>query len=283
MARVFAGFTPHRPHRRPEMESGTGPVFDRAATKPALNIDPQQCGALRGVHTGALGPFYQKASGGHMEHRWGHRTLIDQPVRIAAAAHSSCTARLRNISASGAFLSTHQTAAFRGRVQVQFPLPSDGSSEYRVEALVARKAPDGIGVEWIVFSPPCISHIIQAYSRDGRPEPQPGSGSMPPDQLAAAFPNTPCPSSHNYRNRQTCNSARRVAAGHEKTLLECSRPRHRPGRGSFFDLATLLRHPGKTLKLLLRNLSCYFDETGLVARRPNENCQCRAPRGTAAR
>jgi hypothetical protein len=201
-----------------------------------------------------------------MEHRWGRRTLIDQPVRIAAAAHSSsplsspsasCTARLRNISASGAFLSTHLTAAFRGRVQVQFHLPSNGTSEYMVEALITRKAPDGIGVEWTAFFPDCISQIIQAYSRDGGPEPQPGNGSKPADRLAAAFPNTPCPSSQNYWNRRTCNSARRVDAGKEKTLLECSRRQHRPGGGSFFDLAKLLRRPGKSLKLLLRSLSCF--------------------------
>jgi len=221
-----------------------------------------------------------------MEHRWGHRTLIDQPVRIAAAAHSSssCTARLRNISASGAFLSTYLTAAFRGRVQVQFLLPSNGISECMVEALIARKAPDGIGVEWIAFSPACVSQIIQAYSRDGGPEPQPGNGSIPPDQLAAAFPHTPCPSSQNYWNRQTCSSARRVDAGKEKALLECSRSQHRPSSVSFFDLPTLLRHPGTTLKLPLWSYSCYFDESrGLVATRPNERCSCRAFRRTVAR
>jgi hypothetical protein len=249
----------------------------------APDIDPQQCSVPQGRQTGSLVLFTRTLPEDHMEHRWGHRTLIDQPVRIAAAAHNSCTARLRNISASGAFLSTHQTAAFRGRVQVQFPLPSNGGSEYTVEALVARKAPDGIGVEWIAFSPACISQIIQAYSRDGRPKPQPVNGSMPPDQLAAALPNTLCPSSHNYWNRQTCSSARRVAAGNENTLLECSRRQHRPDRGSF-DLATLLRHPGKALKLLLRSLSCYFDATqGFVARRPNERGSCRALRRTAAR
>jgi hypothetical protein len=218
-----------------------------------------------------------------MEHRWGQRTHIDQPVRIAGAAHSSCTARLRNISVSGAFLSTHLTDAFRGRVQVQFHLPSNGISEYIVEALVARKAPDGVGVEWIAFSPPCISHIIQAYSRDSGPEPQPGDGSTPPHQLAAVQ-NTPCSSSENYSNRRTCNSARRVDAGKEKTLLECSRRQHRPSSGSFFALPTLLRHPGTTLKLPLWSFSCYFDESrGFVARRPNERCSCRALRRTAAR
>jgi hypothetical protein len=219
-----------------------------------------------------------------MEHRWGHRTLIDQPVRIAAAAHSSCTARLRNISASGAFLSTHLTDAFRGRVQVQFHLPTNGTSEYIVEALVARKASDGIGVEWIAFSPPCISHIIQAYSRDGGAEPQPGNGSKPPEQLAAAFPNTPGSSSQNYSNRLTCNSARRVDTGREKTPLEGSRRQRGPSSGSFFELPTLVRHPGTTLKLPLWSFSCYFDESRVfVARRPNDRCSCRALRRSAAR
>jgi hypothetical protein len=126
-----------------------------------------------------------------MEHRWGCRTLIDQPVRIAAATHIS-TARLRDISASGAFLCTDLTAAFRGRVQVQFQLPSNGTSECTVEALVARMASDGIGVEWMVFSPTSVSHIIQAYSRNRQ---------LDLHVLDAAAPNASCPSSRDGRNR----------------------------------------------------------------------------------
>jgi hypothetical protein len=194
-----------------------------------------------------------------MEHRWGCRTLIDKPVRIAAATHIS-TARLRDISASGAFLCTHLTAAFRGRVQVQFQLPSNGTSECTVEALVARKAPDGIGVEWMPFSPTSVSHIIQAYSRDRQPD---------HDILDAAVPNAPCPSSRHCRKRPPCNSATLAVPGEKATLIECSRRQHRRDSGSYIDLATLLRHPAKALKRLLRALSCYFAKgQDLVARRP---------------
>jgi hypothetical protein len=103
-----------------------------------------------------------------MEHRWGSRTLVNQTVQVVTA-HLTSIARLRDVSASGAFLSTSLNAPYLGRVHVQLTdLHNLRTSKHVLEAQVIRKAPDGIGIEWCDFCPASVAVLIRTCSGEGR-------------------------------------------------------------------------------------------------------------------
>ena len=83
-----------------------------------------------------------------MEHRWGDRVAVDQPVRISSAGITG-TGTLRNLSVSGAFIETSLPLAAMAKVRVWFPRAA-GSRTASAAALgfVVRRERDAIGVEW---------------------------------------------------------------------------------------------------------------------------------------
>jgi hypothetical protein len=84
-----------------------------------------------------------------MEHRWGVRKSCRIRVRILVDDKELATARLRDVSLTGAFLEAAASMPLLGRFELA-TIPDEARSphETRIYASVVRHAHDGVGVEW---------------------------------------------------------------------------------------------------------------------------------------
>jgi PilZ domain len=100
-----------------------------------------------------------------MEHRWGQRIRVDIPVRLETPPLQLGSARILNLSVSGAWISGELEQHTAAEIEVVFE-PRAASSElpHRIPAFVARTRPDGIGVEWRELAPPLISALLNDAS-----------------------------------------------------------------------------------------------------------------------
>lgn len=86
--------------------------------------------------------------GDYMEHRWGVRRPCRARVVVSAGGDVTGTARLRDISLSGAFLETQLPLVPFSQIAVAV-LNADGSRHpVELTASVVRTTPDGVGIEW---------------------------------------------------------------------------------------------------------------------------------------
>lgn len=97
-----------------------------------------------------------------MEHRWGQRFLLDLPASVADGNGWTAPARVRDISASGAFLECSPPASvtrvlirFKGR-EVSSILTGD----------IVRVTADGVGIEWGEFAPAAIAALLHGVPHD---------------------------------------------------------------------------------------------------------------------
>jgi hypothetical protein len=116
-----------------------------------------------------------------MEHRWGQRVPLRLDVSLKVEPAGLLHGRTRDVSLSGAFVSMplpQQLALWtRVRVQLEGVRRADGRPR-KFSAFVARRAPDGIALEWRAFAPPAIRRLIAAKSIERR-------GSHAPRELLA--------------------------------------------------------------------------------------------------
>jgi hypothetical protein len=97
-----------------------------------------------------------------MEHRWGERILVDFPIRVTAHRFSVRDGRLTDLSVSGALLTAELEARALCRIWVAIDLPLWPKHESPVvEAYVARKNKNGIGVEWCEFAPDAVKELLR--------------------------------------------------------------------------------------------------------------------------
>ena len=84
----------------------------------------------------------------HLEHRWGERLRCKARVRLSTGTGFTGAGRIRDISASGAFIET----AVELHLDAQLDLFVLGNESARdvvaATATVVRVAGDGVGVEW---------------------------------------------------------------------------------------------------------------------------------------
>ena len=105
-----------------------------------------------------------------MEHRWGRRVAVDIPIRIGATLFSAKRGLMTNLSLSGAFIKTTVDMRVLSHLQVVLDIPGRPRREtVSVMGYVARKAEDGIGVEWFDFAPSVVAEIIRAAAPDQAP------------------------------------------------------------------------------------------------------------------
>ena len=84
----------------------------------------------------------------YMEHRWGQRRRCRARVCISAGAGITGTARVRDVSTSGAFLETALPLPLFSQIVVAV-LSDDGAGHaLEFSAAVVRHEPDGVGIEW---------------------------------------------------------------------------------------------------------------------------------------
>ena len=83
-----------------------------------------------------------------MEHRWGERFPCRLTIWIDAGPGTGGTGRLRDVSLSGAFLETALELPLLARIKIGVVREGAGDREPAIEASVARRDRDGVGVEW---------------------------------------------------------------------------------------------------------------------------------------
>jgi hypothetical protein len=109
-----------------------------------------------------------------MEHRCGYRTFINQSVRLAIAGGPEFIARLRDVSASGAFIETSALAPYLGYIRLQLRIRShDRIQAHDLEALAIRDETDGFGLEWLEFAPHCVCQLTHGAAVALRAEREP--------------------------------------------------------------------------------------------------------------
>lgn len=98
-----------------------------------------------------------------MDHRWGLRYLLDMPVRLERLPNLVAFARLRNVSASGAYIETSAAPALDCRILLELGCRADaGGERCRVPAHVVRRDERGVGIEWCEFAPRPVLTLIAA-------------------------------------------------------------------------------------------------------------------------
>ncbi|HET9474160.1 MAG TPA: PilZ domain-containing protein [Steroidobacteraceae bacterium] len=83
-----------------------------------------------------------------MEHRWGQRRNCLARVRVSAGSGVGGSARLRNVSLSGAFLETALPLPLFSQIAIAV-VSADGSTDaVEFTASVVRADAGGVGIEW---------------------------------------------------------------------------------------------------------------------------------------
>ena len=84
-----------------------------------------------------------------MEYRWGHRIIADIPVHLIGPEGVIAAARLRDLSVSGAFVTTAAYVRTLSPIEiVPDYLPGVIRAEASVAAYVVRHTATGFGIEW---------------------------------------------------------------------------------------------------------------------------------------
>ena len=83
-----------------------------------------------------------------MEHRWGQRRPCQARVCVSAGGGIAGSARLRNVSLSGAFLETTVILPLFSQVAVALLDLSGSRYTSQFKATVVRRERDGVGIEW---------------------------------------------------------------------------------------------------------------------------------------
>jgi hypothetical protein len=92
-----------------------------------------------------------------MEHRWGQRIALERLVRLTARPPALGIGRIRNLSLSGAWVSTNLPLAPGALVYLVEEPPGGGSaSGAGIEAFVVRCDESGIGIEWCEAAPELV-------------------------------------------------------------------------------------------------------------------------------
>jgi hypothetical protein len=98
-----------------------------------------------------------------MEHRWGQRFSVDIPVHLGCRPAAIGLGRIRDLSMSGAYVTTALRPALFAHVEVT--LDFDGSTQPRsLTGFVVRHDADGVGVEWGQFGTAQIAALLQYFA-----------------------------------------------------------------------------------------------------------------------
>lgn len=96
-----------------------------------------------------------------MEHRWGHRREIDKGVRLKLCDGRTGFGRLRNLSVTGAWITTELPGRPLSVVEVGFTR-ADGNRRVLAHesGMIVRIAWHGLAVEWFEFAPAGVLALL---------------------------------------------------------------------------------------------------------------------------
>lgn len=115
-----------------------------------------------------------------MEHRWGRRISVDVGISLHYRPLGRLRGRLRNLSSSGAFVQTSPPLPLNAKVEIVITSGADGTAQiHRLEGVVVRTTPNGIGVMFLQFHRQEFEMLLpylqanSSYAKAGRPDARP--------------------------------------------------------------------------------------------------------------
>ena len=97
-----------------------------------------------------------------LEHRWGERHEVNFPIRVeAGSAAKGGKGCVRNLSLSGAFVTSDCDWRLNTLIEVGIRMPPPSTRTTIVRAIVSRKLKDGVGIEWYEFAPKIIKDLLR--------------------------------------------------------------------------------------------------------------------------
>ena len=95
------------------------------------------------------------------EHRWGERVKVNIPVRVESIHSTGANGRMRNLSLSGALMTSESDLRINTLIEVSIAMPPPSTRTAVIKALVSRKFNEGIGIEWYDFAPNIIKELLR--------------------------------------------------------------------------------------------------------------------------
>jgi hypothetical protein len=101
-----------------------------------------------------------------MDHRWGERIQVDFPVRLMAHPFAKRDGRLTDLSVSGAYIETSVMIRPNSRLEITLLTNPWARREGAVlQAYVARRYREGVGIEWCQFAPEAVGSLLRTVAR----------------------------------------------------------------------------------------------------------------------
>jgi hypothetical protein len=99
--------------------------------------------------------------GNGLEHRWGERVKVNIPVRVESNHSTGVNGRMRNLSLSGALMTSDSDLRINSLIEVSIALPPPSTRTAVIKALVSRKFNEGVAIEWNEFAPNIIKELLR--------------------------------------------------------------------------------------------------------------------------
>jgi PilZ domain len=96
--------------------------------------------------------------------RWSRRIAVDIPVKVAADGSPIIHGHLKDLSLSGALLTTDHALRLHAYIEITIKPAESGHGAERVMARVTRNLEGGVGVEWCEFAPGAVTDLLRSPS-----------------------------------------------------------------------------------------------------------------------
>ena len=96
--------------------------------------------------------------------RWSRRITVDIPVDVTADGSPTIHGRLKDLSLSGALVTTDHALLLHAYIEITIKPPETGRGAVRVMARVTRHVEGGVGVEWCEFAPTAVTDLLRSPS-----------------------------------------------------------------------------------------------------------------------
>jgi hypothetical protein len=96
--------------------------------------------------------------------RWSRKIAVDIPVQVAADGSPTIHGHLKNLSLSGALLTTDHALRLHAYIEISVKALEKGHAAVRFMARVTRNLEGGVGVEWWEFAPSAVTDLLRSPS-----------------------------------------------------------------------------------------------------------------------
>jgi hypothetical protein len=97
-------------------------------------------------------------------HRLGQRTAVDIPVQLATDGSPTVHGCLKNLSLSGALVTTDHMLPLHAYVEISIVNLGAGHRAETVMARVTRNLEGAVGIEWCEFAPSAVTDLLRSPS-----------------------------------------------------------------------------------------------------------------------